>query len=62
MAVTGDVFNGVFCAVPFSPREILDETLIESVSEGFPTYSEFTFCFISVIAGHFGIIYVHVSF
>ena len=30
-----------FCAVLFSPRDILDEilNLIESVSEGFPTYS-----------------------
>ena len=30
-----------YCAVPFSPRDVLDEIwdLIESVSEGFPTYS-----------------------
>ena len=30
-----------FCAVLFFPRDILDEilNLIESVSEGFPTYS-----------------------
>ena len=30
-----------FCAVIFFPRDVLDEIwdLIESVSEGFPTYS-----------------------
>ena len=34
-AIAGDVFDGVFF-----PRDVLDEiwTLIESVSEGFPTY------------------------
>ena len=41
MAVAGDVFDGVFLCCPFSPRDVLDEVrnLIESVSEGFPTYS-----------------------
>ena len=43
LAVAGDVFDGVFFFVvlSFFPRDILDEilVLIESVSEGFPTYS-----------------------
>ena len=39
LAVAGDVFDGVFLCYPFS-HEFLDEIwdLIESVSEGFPTY------------------------
>ena len=39
LAVAGDVFVGVFCAVLF-PRDVLGETwdLIDSVSGGFPTY------------------------
>ena len=43
MAVADDVFNGVLCAVLF-PRDVLDEIwdFIESVSEGFPTYSTST--------------------
>ena len=44
LAVAGDVFDGVFLCCPFSPRGVLDEicVLIESVSEGFPSYSEQT--------------------
>ena len=40
LAVAGGVFDGVFCAVLF-PLDVLDETLdlIESVAEGFLTYS-----------------------
>ena len=40
LAVAGNVFDGVFYAV-FFPRDVFDEIwdLIESVSEGFPTYS-----------------------
>ena len=40
MAVAGGVFDGVFFAVLF-PLDVLDEIwdLIESVSEGFLTYS-----------------------
>ena len=39
--VAGGVFDGVLLCCPFSPRDVLDEIwdLIESVSEGFPTYS-----------------------
>ena len=39
LAVVGDVFDGVVFAAVF-PRDVLDEIwdLIESVSEGFPTY------------------------
>ena len=39
LAVAEDVFNGVF-VLSFFPRDVLDEIwdLIESVSEGFPTY------------------------
>ena len=35
------VFDGVFLCSPFFPRDVLDEIsdLIESVSEGFLTYS-----------------------
>ena len=42
LAFAYDVFDGVFLCCPFSPRDVLDEIwdLIESVSEGFPTYSE----------------------
>ena len=41
LAVAGDVFDGVFFVLFFFPRDVLDEIwdLIESVSEGFPTYS-----------------------
>ena len=41
IAVACDVYDGVFLCCPFSPRDVLDEimNLIESVSEGFPTYS-----------------------
>ena len=41
LAVAGDVFDGVFICCPFSPRDVLDEIwdLIESVSEGFLSYS-----------------------
>ena len=41
MAVAGGVFDGVFLCCPFSPLDVLDEIwdLIESVSEGFLTYS-----------------------
>ena len=40
MAVAGDVYDGIF-VLSFFPRDVLDEIwdLIESVSEGFPTYS-----------------------
>ena len=40
LAVAGDVFYGIFLCSPFSPRDVLNEILdlIESVSEGFPTY------------------------
>ena len=40
LAVVGDVYDGVFCAV-LIPRDVLDEILdlTESVSGGFPTYS-----------------------
>ena len=41
LAVAGDVFNGVFLCCPFFPLDVLAEIwdLIESVSEGFLTYS-----------------------
>ena len=41
LAVADDVFDGVFLCFYFSPLDVLDEIwdLIESVSEGFPTYS-----------------------
>ena len=41
LAVAGDVFDGVFFVLSFFPRDVLDKIrdLIESVSEGFPTYS-----------------------
>ena len=41
MAVAGGVYDGVFFLLSFSPRDVLYEILdfIESVSEGFPTYS-----------------------
>ena len=40
-AVAGDVFDGVSLCCLFFPRDVFDEIwdLIESVSEGFPTYS-----------------------
>ena len=36
----GEVFDGVFLCCSFFPRDVLDEIwdLIESDSEGFPTY------------------------
>ena len=39
-AVAGDVFYDVFLFCPFFSQDVLDEIwdLIESVSEGFPTY------------------------
>ena len=42
LAVAGDVFDGVFLCSLLFPRDVLDEilNLIESVSEGFPTYSD----------------------
>ena len=47
LADAGDVFVGVF-VLSFFPRDALDEIwdLIESVSEGFPTYS----CSITVLS------------
>ena len=42
LAVAGDVCDGVFLCCPFSyGQDVLDEILdlIESLSEGFPTYS-----------------------
>ena len=41
LAVAGDVFDGVFFVLSFFPLDVLDEIwdLIESVSEGFLTYS-----------------------
>ena len=41
MAVVCDVYDGVFFFLSFFPRDVLDEilNLIESVSEGFPSYS-----------------------
>ena len=48
MTVADDVFDGVlFCAVLFSPRDVLDELwdLIESVPENFlPTFANNTKC------------------
>ena len=42
LAVAGDVFDGVFLRWSFFPRDVLDENwdLIESVSEGIPTFSK----------------------
>ena len=44
-AVAGGVFDGVFLCCPFFPRDVLYEIwdLIESVSEGFSSYSSFLF-------------------
>ena len=41
LAGAGGVYDGVFLYCPFSPRDVLDGILdlIESISEGFPTYS-----------------------
>ena len=41
LAVAGGVYDGVFFLLSFFPRDVLGEILdlIESVSEGFPTYS-----------------------
>ena len=41
LAVACDVYDGVFFVLSFFLRDVLDEilNLIESVSEGFPTYS-----------------------
>ena len=40
LAVARDVFDCVFFVLSLFPRDVLDEIwdLIESVSEGFPTY------------------------
>ena len=40
LAVACDVYHGVFLCCSFFPRGVLDEilNLIESVSEGFPSY------------------------
>ena len=40
LAVACDVYDGVFFVLFFFPRGVLDEilNLIESVSEGFPSY------------------------
>ena len=40
LAVTGDVFDGIFFVLSYFPRDVLDDIwgLIGSVSEGFPTY------------------------
>ena len=42
----GEVFDSVFFMLSFFPRDVLDEIwdLIESISEGFPTYSYHVFC------------------
>ena len=41
LAVAGGIYDGVFFVLSFFPRDVLDGILdlIESVSEGFPTYS-----------------------
>ena len=41
LAVAGGVYDDVFLCYSFFPRDVLDGNLdfIESVSEGFPTYS-----------------------
>ena len=41
LAVVCDVYDGVYFVRGFFPRDAFDEilNLIESVSEGFPTYS-----------------------
>ena len=41
LAVAGDVFDGVYFLLSFSPRDVLDEIwgLIKSLPEDFPTYS-----------------------
>ena len=41
LVVAGGVFYGVFLCCPFSPLDVLDEIwdILESVSEGFLTYS-----------------------
>ena len=41
LVVAGGVYDGVFLCCLFFPRDVLDEILdlIESVSEGFLTYS-----------------------
>ena len=41
LMTSGDVFDCVFLCCPFFPRDVLNEIrdLIESVSDGFPTYS-----------------------
>ena len=45
LAVAGGVYDGVFLCCPFSHEIVLDEIwdLIESDSEGFPTYSHAVF-------------------
>ena len=39
LAVACDVYDGVFFVLSFFPRGVLDEILIESVSEVFSSYS-----------------------
>ena len=41
LALAVGVYDGAFFVMSFFPRDVLDEILdlIESVSEGFPTYS-----------------------
>ena len=49
MAVACDVYDGVFLC--FFPRGVLDEilNLIESVSEGFPSYSSILLLFLPLL-------------
>ena len=49
-AVTGDVYDNFFFVLSSFPRDVLDEIfdLIESVSEGFPTYSHFIYMFVYI--------------
>ena len=41
----GDVYDGVFLCSSFFPRDVLDKILdlIESVSEGFPTFTHIVY-------------------
>ena len=45
LAVACGVYGGVFLCCLFFPRDVLNEilNLIESVSEGFPSYSHYMF-------------------
>ena len=40
LAVAGGVYDGIFLCCPFFPRDVFDGILdlIESISEGFPSY------------------------